>query len=514
MTGPDIDADEGPGRRPFRRRVLINTAAVGVSNIWAMAVALVSLPLILHGLGTVAFGTWALLLTFSAVNGWFSLLDLGLGVAATREVASRHAVDDRPGLGAAVGSTIALLGLLGAASGTALAVLGPRILPTVFNTPERLRHELTIAIMAFSVQVALDLLGGGFMAVLDGYQRVDLARVVDIARRTLVAAAASFAALWTHRLGAVGIASAGATAVGTLIGAAMLVVVARGCSPSVHRSMIRTLLGYGATVAVLRPLGVIHRTVDRFVVGAVLGPAAVTLVEVATQLQAGADAVLSATSYAVVPGAARLHAQREHAKLVELVETGTRYVLLATWPVAMLTAVLAAPAIDLWVGPRYADAAGLVALGIIAVALAAPAQVGSNLLLGTGHAVAILRVALLAIVVNVTLSIVLVDEIGIAGAFVATIVAATIALPLLLRAVLDELDLGAGAFVRTALVPALTAPLAAGVAAGVVVGLPLGNLATLVLGGTSGLAAAAGAAYRWGLSPPEAAMLRNRLPGR
>ena len=56
------------------------------------------------------------------------------------------------------------------------------------------------------------------------------------------------------------------------------------------------------------------RTVDRFVVGVLLGPGAVSLVEIATQLQNGADAVLSASSYAVVPGAAHLDAHGDRMK--------------------------------------------------------------------------------------------------------------------------------------------------------------------------------------------------------
>src|SRR3954467_10992070 len=83
-----------PPTRPFRRRVLLNTASTGVANIWAMVVALATLPLLLHGLGAQAFGLWVLLQTFSAVTGWLSLVDLGVGTATARAVAERAALDD------------------------------------------------------------------------------------------------------------------------------------------------------------------------------------------------------------------------------------------------------------------------------------------------------------------------------------------------------------------------------------------------------------------------------------
>src|SRR3954451_23139303 len=144
------------GHRPFRRRMVVNTASVGVANGWAMVVALVSLPLILRGLGPTAFGIWVLLQTFSAVAGWFSLLDLGLGTAATREVAAHHALEDDD-LGAAVGSTLALHAGLGLLAGALLAIIGPVVLPALFNAPDSLHHQLRVATVAFGAQVAFDL---------------------------------------------------------------------------------------------------------------------------------------------------------------------------------------------------------------------------------------------------------------------------------------------------------------------------------------------------------------------
>ena len=510
--GPDPDAAPGDGtpHRPFRRRLLVNTASVGAANAWAMVTAVISLPLVLRGLGATAFGLWALLQTFSAVGGWFSLLDLGLTTAATREVAGRHALDDARGVATAIGSTLAMLVALGAGSALLLALVGPALFTHLFGVPASLEQAMHVAIVAFSAQVLLDLVCGGLQSVLDGFQRVDLSRSVDVVRRTLVAAATSVVALVTEDLGAVAIASLVAVAVATVVAAAIVARVARGHAPRFERATARSLLAYGKTVAVLRPLGVIRRSIDRFIVGAVLGPAAVSLVEVATQLQNGADAVLSASSYSVVPSAARLHAHGAVDKLRELTDAGTRYVLLATWSVAALIAVLAAPAIDIWVGAQYQEAAVLAALGVLAVAITAPTQVGSNLLLGTGKARTLLGVAALELAVNVPLSLFLVHQVGVAGAFQASVVAALIGLPLLVAAVTVDLDLSPRSLVRSSMLPALPAPLAAGIAAGAVVALPLGSWPTVLLGGVLGSAAAVAAIVAFGLDDRERSALGRR----
>ncbi|MCB0978687.1 MAG: polysaccharide biosynthesis protein [Acidimicrobiales bacterium] len=506
-TASAIDVEQ----RPFRRRVLINTAAVGVANGWAMLSTLLSLPFVLHGLGATRFGVWALLQTFSAVGGWFSLLDLGLSTATTRQVAAHHAIDERRGVSATLGSSLAMFCGLGLVSGVAFGVLGSPLFSVLIDVPSTLVDEVRLAVLAFSVQVALDLVCGGFQAALDGFQRVDLSRAVDIVRRTLVAVATAVAATASGDLGQVAVASAAGVAIAAVFGLGLLIRTARSFRPSLDKGEARALLAYGKTVAVLRPLGVLHRSIDRLIVGAILGPAAVSLVEVATQLQNGADAVLSATSYAVVPSAARLEAHGETSKLRELTATGTRYVLLATWPVAALTAVLSAPAIAVWVGKSYSAAAGLVVLAVVSVALAAPAQVGSNMLLGTGRAGTILKVALIGIAINAGLSVVLVNLVGTAGTFQATVVSALVSSPLLVNAAIDDIDLRARTFWSEAVLPAVPAALAAGALAGLVVLAPLAPWPTLLAGGFAGSIGWLAGAIRFGLKPSEVFAVSRRL---
>ena len=332
--------------------MLLNTAWSGAANVWAMVLALVTLPLLLRGLGPVAFGTWALVQTFSAITGWFSLVDLGLGTASTKEIAERASLDDEPGVAASIASALTCFGSLGLVCAVALGALGPYVLPGLFNTPSGLRAALQFAVVLFAVQVLADLLTEGVEACLEGLQRVDLSRAIDAFRRTAVAAATAAVALAGGGLRGVAAASLAASGAGLVVGLAVLaprLPPARWLRPSVARA--RALVHYGKTVALLQPLGVIHRTMDRLIVGVVLGPSAVTLVEIATQVQNGADAVLSASSYSVVPTSSWLRARGDEGSLKELLETGTRYSLLVTFPVIVLAAILAGPMIRLWVGP-------------------------------------------------------------------------------------------------------------------------------------------------------------------
>jgi O-antigen/teichoic acid export membrane protein len=173
--------------------------------------------------------------------------------------------------------------------------------------------------------------------------------------------------------------------------------------------------------------------------------------------------------------------------------------------------MLAGPAVRVWVGADYAAAGGLTAVAVASIALAAPLQVGSNLLLGVGRARDILRAAAVAIAVNVAGTIVLVNTVGIVGAFQATLLAAAVLYPLLGRPMLRHVGVAAGDFVRRAILP-LAVPLGALAAVlGVVVGLPFGDEVTLAVGAAAGAAVYVATIVRWGFEPGEPARIRSYL---
>ncbi|HEX7135295.1 MAG TPA: lipopolysaccharide biosynthesis protein, partial [Iamia sp.] len=389
--------------------------------------------------------------------------------------------------------------------------VGPVVLPALFQVPDSVRSAASAAVAIYAVQVVMDLVGGSCQASLEGFQRVDVARALDGVRRTLVAGSACVAAVLTDDLVPTVAAAAGAAAVGALVAGGVLARVARGVTIRPRRPVVRALLVDARSMALLRPLGVLHRTMDRVIVGIVLGPQAVAVVEVATQLQNGTDAVLSATSYSVVPASARLHSRGDDETLSDLLGTGTRYVLLATWSVAALSAALAAPAIRLWVGDRYDEASGLVVLGVIGLAVLATAQVGSNVLLGIGRAGSIARVFVVTLAVNAAVSTALVHVIGIAGAFVGTLAAAVIQAPALLAVVRREVPFPPRDLLTGSLLPGVPVAGATAAAALAVVALPLGDLPTLVGGGLAGGLAAGATVLAFGLRPGEARRLRDSL---
>lgn len=490
-------------RHGLARNVLFS----GAGNVWAMVVTLVALPVMLHGLGAVGFGTWALLETFSAGRGWLSIADLGFSTATRAEVSRRQSLEDPAGVSRTMTSALVLLAAMGAVCGAAVAGIGPSVLPGIFHTPGALHAQLVVAILALGVRVPFEMVSEGTFASLEGLQRIDLARVADACQRTMLIAGAAAAAVTTSNLAVVEEVSLAATVLG--IGLALgLLMKHQSLRVAPAWSEVRHLLHFGLAVGGTNIFSVVHRNMDRLIVGVILGPAPVSLVEIATQVQNGADAVLAATASPVVPAAAWFDARHSSEQLRRLLYRGTKYVVLATIPFIIGAALLAGPLVNAWVSPHYSRAGILIPLAMIYMLMVAPLQVGSLILTGVGRARDVLRPFAVATVVNLGASIVLVLLIGVAGAFVGTLVGTGILIVPLTRSVLHEVGGVARELVVRSLAPALVPSLLLVATLVIVLLVGWAAIPTLVIGALAGGCVYCAAALRWSLQSEERRELR------
>jgi O-antigen/teichoic acid export membrane protein len=201
----------------------------------------------------------------------------------------------------------------------------------------------------------------------------------------------------------------------------------------------------------------------------------------------GAAGILSASAYSVVPASSWLSRREDATGLRALLDRGTRFSVSVTLPVVILAAIVSGPALRLWVGSDAAQTATLIAL--LTIALVAPLQVGSELLVGTGRAGRVVRAAGASLVVNLIATVVLVHVVGVSGTFLGTVVAELVLIPLLATAFLSAVGETASGFARAAILQ-LLGPLVALLSVGLVVSrLPVPDAIDVALSASAGLAA-------------------------
>src|SRR3954470_11256179 len=150
-------------RAALGRSVLANLVNVAAS----LAASLVSLPFILHHVGTAGYGVWTIALTFIL---YFTGAEAGFGPAAQRWAALAHGGGREEGVRRILWSSLVLYLAIGVVLAIGMVVAAPWIVD-LFDFPKRLRTEAVTMFRIVGGVLALTLLAAGLANVLQGVNR-------------------------------------------------------------------------------------------------------------------------------------------------------------------------------------------------------------------------------------------------------------------------------------------------------------------------------------------------------
>lgn len=493
--------------RRFRRNVVSNYAVVGCSLI----IALVTTPLLARALGPAEFGIWVLVASFVL---YLELLDFGFSAATAKYVAG-HDANGRPDLVAGTLTTslylLCLPGLV--ALGIGLAIAG--VFPTIFDVAPPVRSAAQLLVIVLAIDLAISVPGDTFGAALIGLQRFDLINF------TLIAVSVSQALAWALvlYLGG-GLVALGAVTAGiSLLGQGARFVLARRLVPEISlrpsgftRSLVRPFAGLSMWFALRDVAQVVRSRIDTVVVGILLGVAAAGIYGVGQKLAL----IVERMSYPVVttffPYSAELMARNDAQGLRSAVLIGTRLSLGIGGPLCLVLGLLAGPALDVWVGPAFADARPVVVYLAAAAAVKIITHTGIVAMGGMGLARGPSLVASGEAALNLLLSVVLGSRMGLSGVALATFLAAVIVelvvmLPMICRSLGMPVIAFVGSLARAHLPPVAAAlGVALAIGASQAEGLVELLLAALAIGGAYLLVF-----FLSGLEPGERKQLRLRV---
>jgi O-antigen/teichoic acid export membrane protein len=262
-----------------------NTAFNLIGAAVPMLLMLLTVPLYLRCLGEARYGLMALVWL---LLGYFSFLELGLGKAASNQMAG---ADYTPNRGAGIFWTAlavnASMGVLGAA---ALYVAEPLLLPLVVppSSNAALREEVASAypwlVATFPIALASSVLQGS----LEGRSRFFELNLIQITTSILFQLTPLAVAYWIQPSLALTIPAAvvsrGLMSLLTLATCRYLLPL-RGI-PRFSMPLAKQLFNYGSWIAISAIAVPLLETLERFVVSAVLGLIAVTQYTVPMQLVA------------------------------------------------------------------------------------------------------------------------------------------------------------------------------------------------------------------------------------
>ncbi len=396
-----------------------------VTSSWAVllvntVISFVLAPIVVTHLGSVYYGIWSLLMQFT---GYLWLFDFGVRESVIKYVAQYHASSDHKKLEATVRTAISVYAVVTVLALAAVAIM-VAVLPQVFNIPPEAIRTARIAAFVTGANVAQSFLTNVFVGMLMGLQRIYLVSQVSILF-SLVRAAGTYLLL-VNGFGLVGLSLLHLAL--SLANGVLVFVLCRVHLPDVPlrpvrpvREEVTKLLNYGKYVLLANIGDKIVFTTDAIVIGIFLPIAALTPYAIAGTLIQNMRAIVMAMAAIFNPLTSHLRAGGDETALQHVLRSGAKGAMTVGLPLCIGFIMLGERFVLLWMGPEHAAMASKVMTTLAAgYIIGLPYYTMSGILYGLGahRIVAVLRIVEGAM--NLALSIVLVQLIGLVGVAIGT----------------------------------------------------------------------------------------------
>ncbi len=405
----------------IRRRVLLNTISNYTGQVFTLGIWFFLTPFLLHRLGASAYGLWVLV---GSVVAYGSLLDLGIASAVTKYVADYYAKGQIEQAQSLVATALCLFTGLGLIIVALSAVLAP-VFPALFKIPPD-QHSTAVKLVLLSgLGMSVALPCTTTLAVLRGLQRFDLLGLITfIGMSMFTITTVGVLLLGWGLLGmvSVNIVTSLLTQIPTLWLIHRIAPELRFGFRGADRRLIRTVASYSSALFVIAFAGKLKTKTDEVVIGAFLPIASITPYSIARRLSAMPSTLTNQFIKVIMPLAAQLHAENDHARLRTLYVTSTRLTLAIFLPIACSLVILARPFLTIWVGAAYADSTNLVLILTISSLLEIVLWPAGSILQGMARHRRLAVIAIGSALLNLGLSVLLVRPFGVTGIALGTLI--------------------------------------------------------------------------------------------
>lgn len=496
-----------------KRAIARNTVYSAGAKILQLASSFVFMPWLLRRFGLANYGIFLLA---GSVSVYLGLLDFGVGSAVTKFVAEHRVRGENEELGRVVSNVTAYY--------SAIGVLAFLLLVAFAQFGVGLFHlsgaDLGLARSLFMASAVIALLAWPLSigySVLAGIQRYDLSARIGVA--VMLGNLIVTAGVLILRLGPLSLlASMGVVSV--LGGLASVAAAWRQLGAAVPRSIhlvdratLTRVFSFSWSVFVIQLTALVTDVqTDRLVLAAFVGPAAIGLYEAAAKLHGLIAQLAPLPTSALVPAASHLNAHERPEALRALFLRGTKYTVGFVVPIAVTLMILARPLLTHWLGSDFASMAPAAQAFLSMWVFFPNLTVAFSILIGTGNMRFLVRLNIVQAVLNLALSLILVQRFGVLGVIIGTVATDLALYPIALRYILGTLHVSWAEYVHAVVArtyPLLVAPVVVSWAA-----IALGLTGTLLGVAVTGMASAAAywvALYLLGLADDERADVRALL---
>ncbi|WP_442783115.1 flippase [Collimonas fungivorans] len=386
-----------------------------VGQVAPLIAAVVSIPLLIKGLGVDRFGiltiAWMLI-------GYFSLFDLGIGRALTQIISEKLAINDEAAIPPLMWTGLTVMFVLGLLASLFIVGLSDWIIYSALKIPVYLQAETKRSLSMLAPSIPLVLIATGLRGILEAKHEFKSVNLVRIPLGVLMFVAPLCVLPFSNSLVAIFFSL-------LLVRAATAIAFVYLCHRSLDnfteftlsKAVIPELLKFGGWMTVSNIVSPIMVQMDRFVIGMMLSMAAVAYYATPYEMVTKLLVVPAAIAGVCFPQFAKLNAQKNIKDAMALYWKSCRYIFYLTFPAIIFLVLFAGWILHLWLGGKFSDESTrvfqILAIGVLVNGLAA---IPFAFLQGAGRSDVTAKVHVCELLVYLPLLYFAVSKFGIVGA--------------------------------------------------------------------------------------------------
>ena len=437
-----------PGEGGQARRVAAGALTQQVAQVTGLLVLLVVVTVLARRLSLAELGTYGLTATLAT---YLLILKNSIGGAAQRAMVAA----DGQARVSAFSTAAVLYAVTGLATGLLIAAVGSAIAAAVLDGD--LQRQAQLGVLGLGAVTAVGLAMSVNLDALRAALLLTRSAANEIAGLVLFAAlmlslALSGAPLWALIAGSGSIPLLSGTV--NLVARRRLGLAYRFRRGAFSRDQARTLLPTAGWLLLIEVSSLVIYGLDRVVLGVLASPVAIGLYEGPVRAHNVIYALSQSVGVTTLPVAAGYSAEDDRERMRGLVLRGSRYTLALFVPLAVTAMALAAPALEVWLGARFREAAPALTIIVSYWLLYGMLAVTPNFLVGAGRARQVGGVVAAIAALNLILSLALTPSLGVEGPALGTAISYLVFFPLMLRIGLSVGGVTLRELARAAWVPA------------------------------------------------------------
>ncbi len=404
-------------------RWILNIGSNYLKTIVGMVVVFLLMPFTIHMIGKEMFGLWSLI--FSVV-GLFGLMDFGFATAAVKYVAERTGAGDTEGRNSILSTLLVIYTCIGVVCLVLVAIVaGPASgFFAISGSQSKIFSEI---VWLLGMVIAISFPAGLFKAALIGSGQMNVVNGLELLQ--LLVNTSLIVWLLSAGYGVRGLAISTATSM--LLTSFLLIPAAYRMVPDFHLSWrqfskerIPELLSFSIYAFIANIAMLLILRIDPVVISMFLPLTAVATYAVAVKVSEYTYLLNKQFSNALMPLVSQSHGKGDKDTVRRVLIDGTRFQMAVALPFIALLYYYAPSIITLWVGHEFDDSVPLLRILLVAVFFSATQLNVANVLGMTGYHRFVAFSMAGSAAINLLLSIVLVQYIGLYGVALATLVAA------------------------------------------------------------------------------------------